>query len=94
MLSLVRRGVATPLYSLVCETPSAENPRMGSFLTEGWRVMPPAEYAGPFLGMPAQVLDWLKVQRENPVYCDARYAAGTATVTNYDGDAMAAELHS
>jgi len=44
--------------------------------------------------MPAQVLDWFKAQRENPVYCDARYAAGTATVTCYDGDVLVAELHS
>ena len=40
------------------------------------------------------MLDWLKVRRENAFRCEARYAAGTATITNYDGAGPAAELHS
>jgi hypothetical protein len=42
--------------------------------------------------MRAQVFDWLKVRRENAFRGEARYAAGTATITNYDGAAPAAEL--
>jgi hypothetical protein len=40
------------------------------------------------------VLDWLKVRRENALRDDARYAAGTTTITNYHGALPAAELHS
>jgi hypothetical protein len=38
------------------------------------------------------VLDWPKVHSENALRCDARYAAGTATITKYDGARPAAEL--
>ena len=52
-----------------------------------------AEHPAHFRGC-EQVLDWLKVCRENALRCEARYAAGTATITNYHGAAPAAELHS
>jgi hypothetical protein len=43
--------------------------------------------------MRAHVLDSLRFRRENAFRCETRYAAGTATMTSYDGAAPAAKLH-
>jgi hypothetical protein len=56
------------------------------------RLLPCAEDAGPLSGKRAQVVDWFIVQGENALRSDARYPAGTAAVSNYDGAAPAAEL--
>ena len=69
-----------------------KSPLRGDRAADGQRVMPPAENAGPFWGMRAQVLDWFRVHRENALRSDAHYAAETAAITNYDGAGAAAEL--
>jgi hypothetical protein len=54
--------------------------------------MPPAEHAGPFWGILAQVLDSPKVHVQNADRSDAHSAAGIATTTGYEGAGLAAEL--
>ena len=71
-----------------------KSPLMGDLFTDSQRVMPPAEHACPFWGIQRQVLDSFQIRRENALRCDAHYAAGAATITNYDGAAPAAELDS
>ena len=67
---------------------------MGDFFADSQRVMPPAENAGSFGGTRPQVLDSFQIRRENARRCDAHYAAGIATIDDYDGAAPAAELDS
>ncbi len=62
-----------------------KSPLMGDFSADSQRVMPRAEHAGHFRGVRMQVLDSFQIRRENSHRSDAHYAAGIATVTNYDG---------
>ena len=69
-------------------------PLAGACPVGSQRVLPAVEHAGTYWARWGQVLDSFVVQGEDGLYWDARYPAGIAAVTDYDGAGPAAESHS
>ena len=69
---------------------SRDYPLTGGFIADGTGVLPSAEDAAPLGRIPMQVLDWLIRHGHNAISFAARYAAGIATITDYDDAGLAA----